>query len=560
MLGTRDERMAELQAEYPIWEPMSIWERFARCAKRYENRVFLAEGERHLTYGQVFDQVERVSFHLREMGVGAGSGVVVHMRNRVEFVVATFAIARLGAVKVLANSSSAADEVAMVARMTASSLLITDAQLSFPSDCGVRTAVVVGDGAVSGVPSAVWETLLADCPALAPCAVDADSACDLMFTSGSTGAPKCVPLSHDQLQRSAFSNALNRGFEVGRTLFVLVPFCHCFGYVEALLSALFVGAKLVFSWRRISERDFVDAVLREQVDDALAMPYTVAALCDHLERDFVELPCLHALYCAGERSSARLYERARRLLGVRDIVNGYGMTEVCGATMQSVPGDSAECVSSRVGRVMPAGSAGLAEFGGALVAYRVVRADGSVAKVGEAGLVEVRGITLTSGYLYAPEANARDFSPDGWFRTGDVGRFDDDGYLEFVGREKESYRINGENVSPTFVESVIERCPGVERAVVVGVANPRFGQVGCAFLQFNDSARCDFARVRAWCDEHLASFQIPKYLVPMAEGDWVRTESGKVRRPLLAEAFEHGDFADRCVKQSFGKGAQAKSA
>ncbi len=560
MLGTRDQRMAELQAEYPTWEPMSIWERFSRCVARHGEREFLVEGSRRATYAQVSDEVERVAFHLRELGVGSGDGVVVHLRNRMEFIVATLAIARTGAVKVLANSSSVADEVAMVARMTGAMLLITDEQLSFAVDPKIRLAVVVGEGRVAGVPSVAWEELLAARPALRPCAVDPDSICDCMFTSGSTGAPKCVPLRHDQLQRSAFSNTLNRGFEVGRTLLVLVPFCHCFGYVEALLSALFVGAKLVFSPRRIGSQDIAEAAVREAANDMLAMPYTVAALCDHLERDFVELPDLHALYCAGERASARLYERAGRLLGVRDIVNGYGMTEVCGATMQSVPGDAPELVSSRVGRVMPAGSAGCAACDGALVSYRVVREDGMVAPPGESGSVQVRGITLTSGYLNAPEANARDFTPDGWFRTGDIGRFDDAGYLEFVGREKDSYRINGENVSPAFVESVIERCPGVGRVVVVGVSHPRFGQVGCAFVQFDEREACDTAAARAWCDEHLATFQIPKYLVPMAEGDWVRTESGKVRRPELIAAFERGAFADRCVKQSFEKRSPAKSA
>ncbi len=558
MLGTRDERMTELQAEYPLWEPMSIWERFSRCAARHGQREFLAQEDRHATYDQVFSEVERVAAHLGALGVEAGSGVIVHLKNRIEFVVATLAIARQGAVKVLANSSSAADEVAMVARMSGASLLITDAQLSFGDAVGIDLAIVVADGQVDGVPAKAWEALLSACPVTASCAVDPDSVCDLMFTSGSTGSPKCVPLTHDQLQRSAYSNALNRGFEVGRVLLVLVPFCHCFGYVEALLSALFVGAKLVFSPHRASARDIVEVASGEAVNDMLAMPYTVASLCDHLERDFDALPALHALYCAGERASVHLYERARRLLGVEDVVNGYGMTEVCGATMQSVPGDSPSLVCSRVGHVMPAGSAGLAEFGGALVGYRIVRADGSVAKVGETGSVQVRGITLTRGYLRAPEANARDFTDDGWFCTGDVGRFDDAGYLEFIGREKESYRFNGENVSPSFVESVIERCPGVARAVVVGVSNPRFGQVGCAFVQFDERVRCDLGAVRAWFDGHLASFQIPKYLVPMAESDWVRTESGKVRRPELVAAFERGDFAGRCVSQSFEKRASAK--
>ena len=553
MLGTREQRMAELEASYPVWERISIWERFFRCAQRNAQRDFLVTPNCRMTYGDVCDKALRVAAGLESLGVREGAAVIVHMRNRAEFIVATLALARLGAVKVLANSSAAESEIELIAEKTRAFALITDTRLSLDAGtrCPLERAVVVAGGAVSGLPETPWDALLVAPRIEAESGVDACFVSDIMLTSGSTGMPKCVPLTHDQLQRSAFSNALNRGFEQGRIIFLLVSFCHCFGYVEAFLSALFVGATLVFSQGRLSPEDFVGIALREHVNDVLAMPYTMAAIADYLDSSPTLFPSLHAAYCAGERTGQALYERVGRALGICDIVNGYGMTEICGAAMQSIPGDSAATVGSRVGRIMPAGSAGMPEYDGHLVEYRVVRDGGGEARPGEAGLLEVRGLTLTSGYMHAPEANERDFIEGGWFKTGDVGRFDGEGYLELMGRKKEAYRINGENVSPAFVEGIIEGFAGIVRAMVVGVSDVRFGQVGCAFVQFERGSAEDFAALRSFCDARLAAFQIPKYFIAMDEEDWPRTESGKVKRAVLADAFDSGKFADRCVVQSF---------
>ncbi len=558
MLGTREQRMAELESSYPVWERKSIWGRFLRCAQSNARKEFLVTPDCRMTYGDVCDKALCVAAGLESLGVREGSAVIVHMRNRVEFIIAALALARLGAVKVLANSSAAESEIELIVEKTGAIALVTDARLSLgtAAHCPLERAVIVAGGAVSGLPETLWDALFDEGRIGDLDSADAGSVSDIMFTSGSTGMPKCVPLTHDQLQRSAFSNALNRGFEQGRIILPLVPFCHCFGYVEAFLSALFVGGTLVFSDGRLTPEAFVDVALREHVNDVLAMPYTMAAIADYLDSAPASFPELHAAYCAGERTGQALYERVGRLLGICDIVNGYGMTEICGAAMQSVPGDSAATVSSRVGRIMPAGSAGASEYGGRLVEYRVMRDDGTQAALGEVGSIEVRGLTLTSGYMHAPEANERDFIEGGWFKTGDVGRFDPDGYLELMGREKEAYRINGENVSPAFVESIIEGFGGIVRAMVLGVPDERFGQVGCVFVQFDRVSGEDFSAIRSFCDTRLASFQIPKYFIAMDEGDWPRTESGKVRRKALLDAFESGEFVDRCVVQSFKRKAR----
>lgn len=462
-------------------------------------------------------------------------------------------------------------------------------------DAGCDSAAVADEAGMSGaafgmrrdsVPLVFWQSLMRkDHPALASCPAHAQDPVNILFTSGSTGNPKGVPIMHDRLLRSAYCNCLNRGFEHGRRVATALPLHHCFAWVEGLVSVLFVGGAMLFSQGKFKAARFLSFARDAQANDVLVVPYMAARLCEAIEAEHgggsesageaevcyrsksagesepcgrpesageAEVCCrpassLHAMYCAGEFYAESLRKRIHDSLGVSDVVDGYGMTEVCGAAVQSVPQEDSRLHPGALGAILPAGAAGKARFDGHVIEYRAVDPETlEPLAPGKSGELCCRGLTVMDGYYSDAEATKNAFTPDGWLKTGDLGRVDAQGYVWLEGRMGDCYRINGENVSSRFVERIVAHCPGVEQAVVVGVPDTRLGAVGALFVQAEgDEAALE--RVRAFCREQLASFQVPKYLFAVNENEWPRTASGKVARARLRDyALAHsGTKAER---------------
>lgn len=354
---------------------------------------------------------------------------------------------------------------------------------------------------------------------------------DIMFTSGSTGDPKGAKLSHDMLLRSAWANCLNRGFEDGRRLFVPLPLFHVYGYVEGLLSALFVGGTLLMLTQKAKPAHALTFAQAEGANDILCVPSMMLKYLSQLESHPMKFPELHAVYCSASACPDWIWGAIRERLGVDDVITGYGMTEVSGASFQTVPGDSNEILSSYVGTAMPCGPAGMARYGDKQLECRIVDPQtGDVCEPGVDGELQCRGAVVCYGYCNAPEASAQAFTEDGWFKTGDVGHFDERGYLSLSGRLKDSYKINGENVSTRFVEKVLMQFPAAKEVAVVGIPDERLGAVGATFVQLEDDTPEERSAFEDYCSHSLARYQVPKYYYYMNSDDWPRTPIGKVRK------------------------------
>ncbi|MGI6590852.1 MAG: class I adenylate-forming enzyme family protein [Eggerthellaceae bacterium] len=559
MKGTREERMDELDSAYPVWEKQTIWARFLSCALRFPQTEFIVfdDGSRY-TYEEVRCCANRIAAALNQLGVQQGDCIVLKMEPSLEMVSLIFSLAKIGAVKVLVNRNVGPFEFTYIANKVRASYVFLDDErvLASSADCPTvrRTIVKVSnDSAQAGLlPDKVlpWGEFIAQ--TLSNDSVitveDPDLLSDIMFTSGSTGNPKGVPLTHDMLQRSAFANCMNRGFERNRRIGCLVPLYHCFGYVEGLLAALFVGATLLIPKRKFEPRKTLRWLRDERANDILCVIYMMLRSCAYLKGNPMSFPALHAMYCAGELAPDTLWADIMDCFGISDVIDGYGMTEICGAMAQTRPGDSCEILKRKVGVVLPAGSAGSKAYGGHLVEYRVVDRDsGESLPDGDVGELYCRGLTVMEGYCREEQANEESFSEDGWLKTGDLGSIDADGYIELFGRVRETYRINGENVSPTFLEQIINRCNAVRRSVVVGVPDRDYGAVGALFVQLTDGANLD--EVKQFCRESLARFQVPKYYFCMDEGDWPRTASGKIQRFKLEERAQQETKSKICAQE-----------
>ena len=562
MLGTEQERLRELDRMYPIWKPHTLWTLFEQSAARFDQQELLSWEEGSVTYGQARQEVDRIARGLLAIGVRPGDHVGLLLHNCPDFLYLTFALSKIGAVKVLINPSIGREELRFV---------LCQAEVTF-----LVSEKIVDDQILSQVPSFQKLVVLKRNPyyqsekliyvldflrladacgeevrALPLGAQDPNGLSDIVFTSGSTSRPKGVMCTHDMLLRSAYGTCYCRRMEVGRRLFIPIPFFHLFGYVEGVLSVLFVGGTVIFSNRKFEPRHALSLMRRKRANDIICVSPVMMKLLTVGNPCPEQYPDMHAAYWASTCPDW-VWDCGRAAFGITDVTTGYGMTE-CGSTSNMLrPTDPPDYVKRCNGRMKQAGAAGRPETGGNLLELKICDPEtGTELPAGQTGEILCRGTTMTPGYYHNESANREAFDRDGWFHTGDLGSFDTDGYLIFQGRRNDMYKINGENVSPLFLDSVIGRCPLVKAVETVGIAHPSYGEVGVAFVDLLDTSEHNKRELYHFCHEHLAPFQIPKYYIFLDNALWPRTGSGKIKKSdlrLLAEQKIAGEEAELCER------------
>ncbi len=543
MKGTLKDRLEELDRLYPRWEKKTIWEYFLDTAGRFPDREFLAaRGRQSYTYRQAREEGIKIARGLLAAGVRPGDHVAVQMENSPEQIFTALAAAAVRAVKIPVNTGLSAVELKFILEQSEADYLITDCELkdNVPYDHLKGVIFLSGSGGKPEAAVTGWEEFLAagqkEVLEDTSKELHGDEASDIIYTSGSTKAPKGVVLTHDMLMRSAFASCRNRGFELGRRIYVPLPMFHVYGYVEGLLAAILVGGTVLLRRGKFLAGEALDFMEETRANDILSVPAQMMALINELRERPRKLAHLHAVYCSAAMCPAWIWPAIRETLGVSDVITGYGMTEVCGASMQTAPDDSDEILQTRVGKLLPAGSSGLARFGGYQLAYRVVdRKTQQDCPPGEVGELWCKGAVVTKGYFKRDQANRRVFTDDGWFKTGDCGCFDEKGYLIFAGRVDDMYKINGENVSPQFLEEVLSQCDQIHTVAITGVPDQKHGSVGAAFIQLYEDSPVNREKAESYARAHLAKFQVPKYFIYMKQEDWPRTASGKIQKFHLKE-------------------------
>lgn len=568
---TLEERRGRILDRYPKWENWTIWEWFEKTEESCPQEIFYIDDAVSYSYRQVGGMAREAAKTMRSMGVRRGEPVAILMGNRVEFAAFTFGAARLGAVKVPINRQCGAGEIRYILERTQARLLVTDrpelvsqvgdlptkimsweelqeagrnpgpgqAEVCSGSDPGemeVGTKPGQGKGKAAGDPGQGAEEVGS---------VSAESLCDIIFTSGSTGNPKGVMLTHSGLLRAAFASCLNRGLEFGWRFYIPIPLYHVYGYVEGLLCAVIMGGSLVTLRDKFQPQAALQQMEAAGVNDILSVPFIMQKLLESPELDKTDLGQLKAIYCSASACPKNLWKEIRERFPHREVITGYGMTEVCGASLQTDPGDPWETTVDYVGKILWGGPAGVPEWGDHLISYRVVLADGREAAAREFGELICKGPVVTKGYYQDLKATERAFTPEGWFKTGDIGYFDENGYLRLLGRCNDIYKINGENVSPQFLDRVIQRCPEVEAVETVGVPDPKVGWIGVAFIDNGQRGKESQERIREWCRKNLASFQVPHRFFFESSSGWPRTTNGKIQkyklRQIARERLEEED-------------------
>lgn len=549
-------RQRLLTERFPHWTSRTLDQMLDAAAREFPERPYVITDERTWTYREMQAWSMRLAAGLVNAGVLPGDHVAVLMANYPEFVAVKFAISRSGAIAVPINFLNRRDELAYVLRQSNSALFITMDRFrnldylemldelapgwesagggaTFPR---LRRVVVFGTGAAplrDGVTALGALDVERPLPAIEAPGPAATS--DIIYTSGTTGSPKGVQLTHDMLLRTAFGSAYARAFIDGlRTLFSL-PMYHVYGYVEGMLSVLFVGGAIVPRLKFDAE-DTLRAVTRHRATDLLLIPTMTLALLDELRKSRYELESLRSILSSGGRSPASIWEQIFELFGPKEVTTGYGMTEVTASSTVTRPDDPIERLMHTNGRLRNVGPAGDPALGGLLVTYRAVDPDSGLdVAPGGVGELLAKGPGVMSGYYDKPEATAEAFTADGWLHTGDLGRLDADGYLTLMGRRKESYRCGGEQVLPGEIEDILTSHPAVIQAHVVPVPDTRMGEIGVAFVVLREAPAVTPRELIDLCAQRLARFKVPRHVLPIRAEEIPVTASGRARKFLLAQ-------------------------
>jgi fatty-acyl-CoA synthase len=467
---------------------------------------------RTLTYAAFDERASRAAAVLASRGVGRGDRVAILCRNRIEFFEIMFACAKLGAILVPLNWRMPPAELSTVIEDCAPRILVYGESDAAPASsiAGMLALGLDHD----------YEALIASSARIrTEPRWRGDAVWSLIYTSGTTGAPKGVIQTFQMAAVNAFHVSQAFGVSGADTTLNFLPLFHTAGIQLVTLPTLFAGGAVIvmpgFDAARALE-------LMPRLDVFFAVPAVYQQLSLHSNFERADLSRVRAWGCGGAPLPDVLVERYAAK-GVR-VCNGYGMTETGPTAFVASPDDALTKI----------GSVGKPQL---LLDVRIVGSDGRDIADGETGEIWMRGAGLTPGYWNRPDDTAKAFTPDGWLKSGDIGRRDADGCYYVAGRIKEMYISGGENVYPAEVENVLARHPAILEAAVIGVPDENWGEVGHAFvLPRPEGPPASDADVISFCRANLASFKAPRYVTFVT--DFPRTPAGKIRKHLLAPSPE----------------------
>lgn len=550
-----EERRRQLKQRFNPWRPLSLGDRLDAWADAYGERPLVVTDDVTLSYRQVQEESRRLAAGLLTLGVRPGDRVAILMANLPEFVPIKFAIARVGAIAVPLNFRYKAEELGYVLEQCGCSTLFSMtsfegldyiamlSEIGFDRDGegppALRDLILVGaeDPCPLGALTLARQVGLGDADPDLP-SVDAARPGDMLYTSGTTGSPKGVLVTHDAVQRTAYASALTRAFEDGRRVLCSLPCYHMFGYVEGLLAAAMVGGALVMQ-PAFDAGEYLRAIEEHRADDMLCVPTMTVALLEHTDRRERDLGSLRALLSGAAPAPAWLWERVQEELGVSEMTTGYGMTECGGAMTLTLPEDPIERHAETVGRPKLADAAGLGTRGGDLVEYRTADpVTGEILAEGTEGELISRGPTMMLEFWGKAVETAETLRGE-WVYSGDLGRVRPDGYIEVTGRSKELYKSGGELVMPKEIEELVCSRADVSQAFAVGLPDERWGEVGCLWVVPSPGAEPTDEELVEFCREHLARFKVPRHVLLIAAEELPKTPTGKVRKFQLVRRAQH---------------------
>jgi fatty-acyl-CoA synthase len=525
------------------------------AAQRWADRDALVSSSHGVKWSwqELAERVDALAAGFLALGLERGARIGIWSLNRPEWTLTQFAAAKAGLILVTINPAYrltelefALGKVGCAAIVTATAFktsnymemlntLLPELKTSAPGELRaaklpqLRAVIQVGGPACSGtipfdeVSRMGGERHRATLATLAE-TIQFDDAVNIQFTSGTTGSPKGVTLTHH--------NILNNGYFVGRAMrlterdriCIPVPLYHCFGMVMGNLASLTLGAAMVYPGEGFDPLATLQTVEREKCTALYGVPTMFIAELDHPEFSKFDLSSLRTGIMAGAPCPIEVMKRVNEKMNMRDVTIAYGMTETSPVSFQSATDDPLERRVSTVGRIHPH------------VEVKVVDLEGRVVPRGTAGELCTRGYSVMLGYWDEAEKTADVLDANGWMHTGDLGVIDDAGYCNIVGRIKDMVIRGGENLYPREIEEFLYRHPKIQDVQIFGVADDRYGEELCAWVRIRPGETLTAEDVRAFCQGQIAHNKIPRYVEFVDE--FPMTVTGKIQKFVMRETVE----------------------
>ena len=531
--------------------PTRVWKNappdlaaLVRLSRLHGAREFTVLGEERVSFEASFRATAAIAAWLRERGVVKGDRVAIAMANLPEWPAIFFAITAIGAIAVPLNAWWSADELEYGLADSGARILFCDgsrwkriaplrSRLSHLEQVVVTRAAATDAVPLEQIvsPTSEWAALAdKDLPAAA---LEPDDEATILYTSGTTGRPKGALGTHRNLVTNILSNgyaaaraALRRG-EVPpapepRVALIVIPLFHATALSAVLMGTMVAGHKLVFmsKWDPLEAMAIIE---RERVAFTGGVPTVAWQILEHPERHRFDLSSLETISYGGAPSAPELVRRIREEFGALP-GNGWGMTETT-ATVTSHVGEDYLARPDSAGPPVP-----VAEL-------KVISPDGREAlPVGEVGELWAKGPQVVKGYWNKPEASAETFV-DGWVRTGDLARLDEEGFLYIVDRAKDMIIRGGENIYCIEVENLLYAHPAVIDAALVGLPHRSLGEEPAAVVQLAPGMECCEEELKTWVRQRLATFKTP-VRVAFLPHPLPRNANGKIIKNELRALFE----------------------
>ena len=529
------------------WAKLTIGEALHRTALQFPERIALVGMDQRMRFADLDRLSDEVALGLQSLGVGRGDQVALWMTNCPDWVVCWMACARLGAVLVPVNTRFKPEEVAYILRQSDARVLIAmdrfwqidylamiqdlvpelaasePGHLSSTALPQLRAVVLWAGVQAAGTTNlealrALGASALAAGMRLPP--AQAADPVIIVYTSGTTGHPKGAVHSHIVMKNAA-NVARVMHIEPGDVFLGHMPLYHVAGAFTACIPTIMLGCTLV-TMPQWSADEALAVIERERVTIFGGIPTHFIDCLDAIRRRPRDVSSLKSAWIGGAPVTPDVALAARTELGLKSLQAVYGMTETTAATVFSDYDGPLEILCENKGR--PIGDFEVAVCD---------PASGQALASGETGEVRVRGHLVMQGYYRNPQASAEAITPEGWFRTGDLGVFDAAGFLKITGRLKEMFIVGGSNAYPAEIERLLQAVPQIRQAVVVGVPDRRLGEVGFAYVQLHEGCELTPAALEQVCRAAMADYKVPRHVRFVDE--FPLTSTGKIQRFVLQQ-------------------------
>lgn len=542
-----------MSSERPrAYRDVRVGELLALLARDYPENEALIYPDRNIRY--TFSQLEWLSRQIAKgllcLGIERGHRVALWAPNIPEWVVLQFALAKIGAILVTVNTSLRAAELEYLLKQSEVSTLIMvrgfrdvdyvetiyeiipelrfaqEGQLYSMKLPHLRRVIYIGEDHPEGMIR--YDSLLDRCSDISEEQLDAhtiwqdlDDVINMQYTSGTTGFPKGVMLTHRNIVNNAYWIGEGLGLTPQDKICVPVPFFHCFGCVIGVLGAYTHAASIVpLEW--FDPLRVLQYIERERCTVLYGVPTMFMAELEQLDYHNYDMSSLRTGIMAGAPCPEQLMRRVIERMNLREMTIAYGLTEASPGITLTPRSDSIQLRTQTVGRPMP-------EVEVKIVDPRT----GRECKPGEPGELCCRGYNVMKGYYKNPEATAEAIDQDGWLHTGDQAIMDENGYVRITGRIKELIIRGGENIAPAEIENLLRQHPKVADAYVYGLPDEKYGEQVAASIRLKPAETATPEEIIRFCEGKIAKFKIPRHI--RFVDSFPMTASGKIQKFKLRQ-------------------------